>query len=95
MVCDDAQEGFLRILTPPGRDDIVGATMVGAHAGELIHEIVLAMHAGLRLRDIANTVHIYPTMAEIFRRAGDESRKAGFTPRLQRLVSRYLRWMRR
>ena len=95
MVCDDAREGFLKVLTPPGRDDILGATMVGAHAGELIHEIVLAMQAGLRLRDIANTIHIYPTMAEIFRRAGDESRKAGFTPRMQRLLAGYLRWARR
>lgn len=95
MVCDDAREGFLKVLTPPGRDDILGATMVGAHAGELIHELVLAMHAGLRLRDIASTIHIYPTMAEIFRRAGDESRKAGFTPRMQKLLAGYLRWARR
>jgi len=94
-VCDGAETGFLKLLTPPGRDDILGATMVGAHAGELIHELVLAMRARLRLRDIAGTVHIYPTLAEIFRRAGDESRKAGFTPRLQRLFRAYLRWRRR
>jgi len=95
MVCDDATDGFLKVLTPPGRDDILGATMVGAHAGELIHELVLAMSKRLRLRDLAGTVHIYPTMAEIMRRAGDESRKAGFTPTLQRWVARYLRWHRR
>jgi pyruvate/2-oxoglutarate dehydrogenase complex dihydrolipoamide dehydrogenase (E3) component len=44
-VCDDATEGFLKVLTPPGKDDILGATLVGAHAGEMFHEIVLAMHA--------------------------------------------------
>jgi pyruvate/2-oxoglutarate dehydrogenase complex dihydrolipoamide dehydrogenase (E3) component len=95
MVCDDARAGFLKVLTPPGRDDILGATMVGAHAGELIHELVLAMQAKLRLRDLAGTIHAYPTMAEIFRRAGDESRKASLTPRLQRLIAAYLRWRRR
>ena len=94
-VCDGVTEGFLKILTPPGRDDILGAMLVGAHAGELLHEIVLAMQARLRLRDIATTVHMYPTLAEIFRRAGDESRKAGFTPRIRRIFAAYLRWQRR
>lgn len=94
-VCDGETEGFLKVLTPPGRDVILGATLVGAHAGELLHELVLAMQARLRLRDIANTIHIYPTLAEIFRRAGDEARKAGFTPALQKLFKAYLRWHRR
>ncbi len=93
-VCDGDTRGFLKVLTPPGRDDILGATLVGAHAGELIHALILAMRGGLRLRDLAGTVHIYPTLAEIFRRAGDESRKAGFTPTLQGLVQRYLEWRR-
>lgn len=93
-VCDGDTRGFLKVLTPPGRDDILGATLVGAHAGELIHALIMAMRGGLRLRDLAGTVHIYPTLAEIFRRAGDESRKAGFTPTLQGLVKRYLEWRR-
>jgi pyruvate/2-oxoglutarate dehydrogenase complex dihydrolipoamide dehydrogenase (E3) component len=94
-VCDGETTGFLKVLTPPGRDTILGATLVGAHAGELLHEVVLAMQARLRLRDLAATVHIYPTLAEAFRRVGDESRKASFTPRLQRLFRAYLRWARR
>lgn len=94
-VCEGETEGFLKILTPPGKDVILGATLVGQHAGEVLHEVVLAMQAKLRLRDIANTVHIYPTLSEIFRRAGDESRKASFTPFLRRLFSAYLRWQRR
>ena len=91
-VCDGAREGFLKILTPPKRDVILGATLVGAHAGELLHEVVLAMQARLRLRDLAKTVHIYPTLAEIFRRAGDEARKESFTPTMQRLFKAYLGW---
>jgi pyruvate/2-oxoglutarate dehydrogenase complex dihydrolipoamide dehydrogenase (E3) component len=93
-VCDGVSEGFLKVLTPPGRDTILGAVLVGAHAGEVFHEIVLAMHANLRLRDIAAMVHCYPTLAEIFRRIGDESRKTAFTPRMQRLMRGFLAWQR-
>jgi pyruvate/2-oxoglutarate dehydrogenase complex dihydrolipoamide dehydrogenase (E3) component len=93
-VCEGETAGFLKLLTPPGRDGILGATLVGAHAGELIHEALVAMHGGLRLRDLAATVHVYPTFAEAFRRAGDESRKAGFTPALRRLLGRYFAWRR-
>ncbi len=92
--CDGDTQGFLKVLTPPGKDVILGATLVGAHAGDLIHELVLAMQAGVGLNRIAGTVHIYPTRAEIFRRIADESRKASFTPRLRRLFGAYLRWNR-
>lgn len=94
-ICERETEGFLKVLTPPGRDDILGATMVGAHAGELIHEMVLAMQARLKLRDLAGTIHIYPTLAEIFRRIGDESRKGSFTPRVAKLFHAWMRWHRR
>ena len=53
------------------------------------------MQAGLGLKAIAAMVHLYPTRAEILRTAGDEARKAGFTPRLQRMLGAYLRWRRR
>ncbi len=72
----------------------MGATLVGLHAGEMIHEIVLAMQARIGLKTLAGTVHAYPTRAEIFRRAGDEFRKTGFTPTLQRLFKAYLSWRR-
>jgi pyruvate/2-oxoglutarate dehydrogenase complex dihydrolipoamide dehydrogenase (E3) component len=94
-VCEGEREGFLKVLTPPGGDAILGATLVGAHAGELLHELVLAMRARLRLRDLSATVHIYPTLAEMFRTAGDQARKDSFTPRLQRIFRAYLRWARR
>ena len=93
--CEGDTRGFLKVLTPPGRDVILGASLVGAHAGDLIHEIVLAMQARIGLNGLARMIHIYPTRAEIFRRVGDEARKAGFTPRLQRLFKAYLRWKRR
>lgn len=93
-VCEDDTVGHLSILTPPGRSDILGATMVGAHAGEMIHEVVLAMHARIGLDKLAQMIHIYPTRTEIFRRAADASRKEGFTPIMQRLLSGYLRWRR-
>jgi pyruvate/2-oxoglutarate dehydrogenase complex dihydrolipoamide dehydrogenase (E3) component len=84
----------VKVLTPPGRDDILGATIAGPHAGELIHTVLMAMRGRLRLRDLANTVHIYPTLSEIFRRLGDDSRKAGFTPTMQGLLKGYLAWQR-
>jgi len=93
-VCDGETEGFVKVLTPPGRDDILGATVVGAHAGDLIHVLVLAMQARLGLGRIGGMVHIYPTRAEVFRRVADEARKASFTPRLRHLVGGYLRWRR-
>jgi pyruvate/2-oxoglutarate dehydrogenase complex dihydrolipoamide dehydrogenase (E3) component len=94
-ICDGDTRGFLKVLTPPGKDVILGATLVGAHAGEIIHEIVLAMQAGKGLNAIAGMVHIYPTRAEILRRAADEARRAGFTPRMQRMLRAYLGWRRR
>lgn len=94
-LCDGETEGFLKILTPPGKDDILGATLVGAHGGDMIHEIVLAMQARIGLKKIAEMIHIYPTRAEIFRRAADESRKEGFTPLIQRFFKAYLSWRQR
>ncbi len=94
-VCEQDTRGFLKVLTPPGRDDILGVSLVGSHAGELIHEMVLAMQERIGLNRLAKMVHVYPTRAEILRRAADERRKAGFTPRLQSMFRSYLGWRRR
>jgi hypothetical protein len=56
--------GFVKVLTPPGRDRILGATIVSAHAGDLLTEFVLAMKHNLGLGKILGTIHIYPTMSE-------------------------------
>jgi len=72
-------EGFAKIVADP-RGRILGAAIVGPQAGELIHEYVLAMRAGLRLSDISNTIHIYPTLAQINRKVADMRLKAALTP---------------
>lgn len=63
-ITDGEARGFIRLITPRGSDRILGATIVGAHAGDTISEFVLAMRHGLGLRKILSTVHIYPTLAE-------------------------------
>lgn len=63
-ICDGETPGFVKVLTPPGSDKILGATIVGEHAGDLLAEFVLAMQHGIGLNKILATVHIYPTLAE-------------------------------
>jgi pyruvate/2-oxoglutarate dehydrogenase complex dihydrolipoamide dehydrogenase (E3) component/uncharacterized membrane protein YdjX (TVP38/TMEM64 family) len=63
-ICDSQAEGFIKILTVPGKDKILGVTIVGAQAGELLAEYVLAMKHGLGLKKILGTIHSYPSMAE-------------------------------
>ncbi|MEZ5562095.1 MAG: FAD-dependent oxidoreductase [Gammaproteobacteria bacterium] len=63
-IADGEARGFIRLITPRGSDRILGATIVAAHAGDIIGEFVLAMRHGLGLRKILSTVHIYPTLAE-------------------------------
>ncbi len=63
-IADGHDEGYVKVLTVPGKDTILGATIVGAHAGDLLAEFVLAMRHGLGLRKILGTIHSYPTMME-------------------------------
>ena len=64
-ITDEADHGFIKVLTVPGKDRILGVTIVGEHAGELISEFVLAMKQGIGLNKILGTIHVYPTMAEV------------------------------
>ena len=82
---DDA--GFAKILTAKGSDKILGATIVAPHAGDLLHEFVLAMKAGVGLGTIASTIHAYPTFAELARKAGDKYNKTRLTPRAKKLFT--------
>jgi len=82
-------------LTPPGRDRILGAAVVGYHAAELLNEFVLAMKHGVGLRKILGTIHIYPTLGEGNKFAAGEWRKAHQPEGLLRWVERYHRWNRR
>jgi len=63
-IADSEAHGFVKVLTAPGSDRILGVTIVGEHAGDLIAEFVLAMKHGLGLNKILGTIHIYPTLAE-------------------------------
>jgi pyruvate/2-oxoglutarate dehydrogenase complex dihydrolipoamide dehydrogenase (E3) component/uncharacterized membrane protein YdjX (TVP38/TMEM64 family) len=91
---DGATEGFVKVLTTPGRDHILGAAIVGEHAGDLLAEFVLAMRHGIGLKKILGTVHSYPTFAEANRRAAGEWRKAHINPLALRLLARFHDWRR-
>ena len=86
-VVESEEAGFVKVLTARGSDKILGATMVGPHAGDLLHEFVLAMKTGIGLGTIASTIHAYPTFAELARKAGDKYNKARLTPRAKKLFS--------
>ncbi|HEX8525753.1 FAD-dependent oxidoreductase [Allosphingosinicella sp.] len=94
-VAEGAARGFVKILVQRGKDRILGATIVGAHAGEMIAEIVLAMKQGIGLNRILGTIHAYPTMSEANKYAAGEWRKAHKPERLLRWAERYHRWRRR
>ncbi|HEX9954382.1 MAG TPA: FAD-dependent oxidoreductase [Allosphingosinicella sp.] len=94
-VAEGTRSGFVKLLVQPGKDRILGATIVGAHAGELIAELTLAMKHGLGLNKILGTVHAYPTMAEANKYAAGEWKKAHKPERLLAWVERFHRWRRR
>lgn len=93
-VLDGEAEGMLKVHVARGTDRILGATLVARHAGESISEITLAMKAGVGLRQIAGTIHPYPTQAEAIKRAGDQCQRARLTPRVKRLMTAFLTWRR-
>jgi pyruvate/2-oxoglutarate dehydrogenase complex dihydrolipoamide dehydrogenase (E3) component/uncharacterized membrane protein YdjX (TVP38/TMEM64 family) len=93
-IADGADEGFVKVLTVPGRDRILGVTIVGAHAGELIAEWVLAMKHGLGLNKMLGTIHVYPTLAEANKYAAGEWKRAHQPQRLLRLLARWHAWQR-
>lgn len=93
-IADGTAEGFVKVLTVPGKDKILGVTIVGAHAGDLIAEFVLAMKHGLGLNKILGTIHIYPTLAEANKYAAGEWRRAHVNPRVLALVQRFHDWRR-
>jgi len=86
--------GFVKVLTVPGKDKILGVTIVGEHAGELIAEYVLAMRHGIGLNQILGTIHVYPTMAEANKYAAGQWKKTHAPEQLLRWVERFHRWRR-
>ncbi|MBN2631549.1 MAG: FAD-dependent oxidoreductase [Rhodobacteraceae bacterium] len=93
-LADGAATGFVKILTVPGKDRILGVTIVGEHAGDLIAEFVLAMRHGLGLGRILSTIHIYPTLAEANKYAAGAWRRAHLNARLLGFLDRYHQWRR-
>jgi len=93
-VAEGANCGFVTVLVPPGKDKILGVTIVAAQAGELLAEFVLAMKHGLGLNKILGTIHSYPTMAEANKYAAGEWKKANQPERLLKWVELYHRWRR-
>jgi pyruvate/2-oxoglutarate dehydrogenase complex dihydrolipoamide dehydrogenase (E3) component/uncharacterized membrane protein YdjX (TVP38/TMEM64 family) len=93
-ITDGEAYGFVKVLTAPGSDRILGATIVGAHAGELIAEFVLAMKHGLGLNKILGTIHIYPTMMEANKYVAGEWKRANKPEKLLRYVARFFAWRR-
>ena len=93
-IADGSAHGFVKVLTVPGKDRILGVTIVGEHAGDLLAEFVLAMKHGLGLNKILGTIHIYPTLAEANKYAAGEWRRAHVNPRLLAIVERYHAWRR-
>lgn len=86
-VVESEEAGFAKILTAKGSDKILGATIVAPHAGDLLHEFVLAMNAKIGLGKIASTIHAYPTLAELARKAGDKYNKTRLTPRAKKIFT--------
>ncbi len=85
-VLDGAVTGFARVLTAKGKDRILGVTIVGERAGDLLPEFVLAMQNEIGLTKIAQTVHLYPTLSEIARKVADEQQKRRLTPFARRVT---------
>ena len=86
-LADGEGYGFVKVLTPPGKDRILGVTIVGHHAGDLIAEFILAMKHGIGLKKLMGTIHIYPTLAEANKFAASAWRKA-HAPRRRVAVGR-------
>lgn len=93
-ITDGTDEGFIKVITPKGKDKILGVTIVGHNAGDLLAEFTLAMRHGLGLNKILGTVHPYPTMSEAAKYAAGVWKKANAPQGLLALVEKYHRWMR-
>ncbi|MEZ4601246.1 MAG: dihydrolipoyl dehydrogenase [Syntrophotaleaceae bacterium] len=93
-IAEGEEEGWVKVLTPPGKDKILGVTIVGAHAGDLLAEFVLAMKHGIGLNKILATIHAYPTLAEANKMAAGAWKKQHVPERLLGWLERYHAWRR-
>ncbi len=93
-IADSEDRGFIKVLTAPGKDKILGVTIVGYHASDLIAEFILAMKHGLGLKKIQETIHIYPTLSESNKYAAGEWRKANAPEWLYPWLEKFHAWRR-
>ncbi|MDD2872342.1 MAG: FAD-dependent oxidoreductase [Azoarcus sp.] len=93
-IADGEAHGFIKVLTVPGKDRILGVTIVGEHAGDLIAEYVLAMKQGIGLNKILGTIHIYPTLAEANKYVAGNWKRAHAPKQLLAWVERFHAWRR-
>ncbi|MGB5082922.1 MAG: FAD-dependent oxidoreductase [Burkholderiales bacterium] len=93
-IADGETQGMVKVLTVPGRDRILGATIVGEHAGDLIAEFILAMKHGIGMNKILGTIHIYPTLAEANKYAAGNWKKADAPQGLLRWAEKFHAWRR-
>lgn len=93
-IAESATKGFVKVLTVPGKDKILGVTIVGEHSGDLLAEFVLAMKHGLGLNKILGTIHTYPTWAESNKYAAGEWKRAHTPERILSWLEKYHTWRR-
>ncbi len=93
-ILDGEEEGFARVHVKKGTDQILGATIVASHAGDLISEYTLAMKGKLGLNTIASTIHPYPTQAEVIKKTANAWRKTTFTNTKKQLLGKLFAWTR-
>lgn len=93
-ILDGETAGFVRVHVRKGTDEIVGATIVATHAGDMIGELTLAMKGKLGLKTVGGAIHPYPTQAEAIRKTGDLYNRTRLTPWVKNLMRRWLAWQR-
>ncbi|KFZ31941.1 pyridine nucleotide-disulfide oxidoreductase [Pseudidiomarina salinarum] len=93
-IADQQAKGLVKVLTKPGSDKILGATLVGHHAADMVGEFILAMKHDLGLKKIMGTIHIYPTMSEANKYVAGNWRRANQPERLLKWLERFHRWRR-
>jgi len=93
-IADEEAHGFIKVLTVPGKDKILGVTIVGEHAGDLIAEYVLAMRQGIGLNKILGTIHIYPTLAEANKYVAGQWKQAHKPEKILHWLEKFHHWRR-
>lgn len=93
-ILDGEKEGLIKVHVKKGTDEILGATIVARHAGEMIGELTLAITANIGLKTIASTIHPYPTQGEGVKKIADAYNRSRLTPWIKRIMEKWLRWGR-